>query len=247
MLEKEMIMLIQVLPEICRLQVSTEHQKLFLYMIQTEWEWTGKQLDFLMKKQIGYRPVDPLDYFYSWLFQGAEEEIVTAVKKKVQLKSNYLFAIFLVINEHWDTIRYQANHLDKTFSFIDPRCFFLEICKEMAQLEIADAFNLPSNSPSGASITSVRKDVATAGKILRGTHPDQPNETEKLLTSRFWIDFAFGAIIKQSKYLKTSDTWKKLLKAQKERERWNRGNLAGLLWLEGIPVNAQNKKRLSLS
>lgn len=244
MLHKQMITLIQLLPDICSHKIQTEEQYKFIKLVQTEWEWIGRQLDFHTAIQLGTRPPEPLAYFYSQICNGADETLIKIIKHEIRLKSNYLFAFFQVINTYWEVIKKQAEEKNKNFIFLDPRTFFVQICREIAQSEIADAMNNEPGTVSGAKLSQVQSSASLLEKFLRGKHPNQEEESKNLLNSEFWADFALAAIRSgtEEKYLTTNDNWKMLLKAQKAQKRLTKEKRVTLLWNQGVPINSQNCK-----
>jgi len=235
---------IQLLPEICAIKVWSHQQKSLLSFKSMEWEWVGKRLSFLFAEHLGTRPPDPLTYFYSQFFDGATQGIIEGEKEEIRLKSDYLFALFLVINEHWQVIQSRAKTLSKDFKFPDPKTLFLEVCREMSSAELADAINNDPATVSGINLSEVRKEIKSLGKFYRGKHPEQEKLTTEFLDSTLWGEFVLAAVYQTKKnYLHNSHSWKRLLKAQKEQERLVATNRVCLLWNQGIPVNSQNKKR----
>jgi len=244
MLHKQMITLIQLLPNICSFKIQTEQQNIFMRSIQTEWEWIGRQLDFYTAVQLGTRPSEPLACFYAPIYKGASKEIIEIVKQDIRLRSNYLFAFFQVVNTFWEVIKNQAKEENRIFNFLDPRTFFVQVCREIAQSQVADALNNDPNTVSGAKLSQTQSAVSLLDKFLRGKHPNQEEIAKNLLHSECWGDFALAAIRSgtEERYLTTNDNWKMLLKAQKAQKRLTKEKRVTLLWNQGIPVNSKNCK-----
>ena len=168
-----MITLIQLLPNICSFKIQTEQQYKFMRSIQTKWEWIGRQLDFHTAVQLGTRPSEPLACFYEPFYEGADETLIEIIKQDIRHTSNYLFAFFQVVNTFWEVIKNQAKEENRIFDFLDPRTFFVQVCREIAQSEIADAINDEPGTVSGAKLSQVQSSASLLEKFLRGKHPDR--------------------------------------------------------------------------
>lgn len=236
---------IQLLPEICAIKTWTEQQKFFLSFLSMEWEWIGRRLDFLLAEHSGTRPTEPLNYFYSRFFDSAAENIIESEKEDIRLRSNYLFALFLVINEHWAVIQSKAKTVGKAFKFSDPKTLFIEICRQMSLAQIADGINENPGIVSGVNISSTRKGINLLGKFCRGTHPEQKKLATEFLDSPWWGEFVLAAVREgEHKYLRNSYSWKRFIKEQKEQERLARQKRSCFQWNQGIAINSQTKKRI---
>ncbi len=235
---------IQLLPEICAIKFLSHQQKSFLLFQSMEWYWVGKRLDYLFAEHSGTRPLDPLKIFHSKIFDGATESTIESEKEDIRLKSNYLFALFLIFNEHWQLIQLKAKALDKDFKISDPLAFFIEVCRQISSDEIVNALNDNPETVSGTTISNVRNSSKTLGKFCRGTHPEQEKLTIQFLHSPCWGEFALAAVSQTGKkYLRNSYSWQRFLKAHKEQERLATEKRICLEWNQGIPINSQNKKR----
>lgn len=247
-----MISSIQLLPEICPIRIWTNEQKAFLQFIQMEWEWIGRRIDYLIAIPSGNCLPDPLDYFYSPIFENAPEEIIKKEKVDIRVNSNYLFALFQVIIENWKLIKSEAGKQGKNFKFSDAKTFFLQICRQIANSQIEDAINDDPCVVSGLKFSQAQQVTRDLGKFCRITHPKQHQLTIEFLQSPWWGEFVL-AVVSQigKKYLTKSPTWNLLLNAQKEREclvRKGKGyTRICLFWHRGIPVNSQNGKKFTAS
>jgi hypothetical protein len=240
-----MFVAIQLLPEICAIKTWTKQQKNLLSFLSMEWEWIGRRLDFLLAEHSGTRPQDPLNYFYSHFFDGAVEDIIEGEKEDIRLRSNYLFALFLVINEHWTVIQSTAKTLGKDFRFLDPKTLFYEICRQISLGQILDLVNDNPGIVSGINMSETRKGINLLGKFCRGTHPEQEKLAIEFLNSPWWGEYVLAAVRKgEHKYLRNSYSWKRFLKEQKQQERLGKGKRTCLLWNQGIPIYSQSKKKI---
>jgi hypothetical protein len=249
-MHEQMIISIQLLPEICPIKIWTEEQKAFLQFIQMEWEWIGRRMDYLIAVQAGNRPSDPLDYFYSPIFDEASDEIIEREKEDIRVNSNYLFALFQVIIENWILIESEASKQGRNFEFFDPKAFFPQICRQIANSQIEDAINNDPCAISGVKFSQAQQATKGLGRFCRATHPEQHELTREFLHSPWWGEFVLATVSQiGKKYLTKSFSWNLLLHAQKEREclvRKGKGyTRICLFWHCGSPVSSQNGKKFT--
>jgi hypothetical protein len=231
---RDLIRLIQSLPEFAIISLWTQKQYDFLQLEKLFWQRLGKQIDYLQMLQLGFLPEDP-----------SENIPQPELKPKVRVYGKYLFSLLQVVINGFDYIKDAAKKDGRTFEFDDPRQLFSQICKELSQTPLSSATSRDINV--GITLKKQRDTTRLAGKFFRLTL-DEENSSKicnDLISDGSWVAFSLAAIYEavDKKYLKNWSSWQQFEKSHRELRRFvENEKLVAIKWNAGHPIDSKSGK-----
>ena len=241
---KELIRVMQSLPEISAINLWTPKQTQYLKNVKNTWKFKGAKVDYLQMKQLGYRPKDPTEQLQD-----------PFAKKNIDTYANYLFALLQLIIAGFDDIEKLVKKKGIEFTFQNPRELFAEICREFSSLAVAEATS--KEIDQGWTLSQLRSSQILVGKFYRDSLPSDESVIfcQALEENGGWAGFAIAAIYSGSsaRYLKKQSTpigyaWKEFREAQKELKNFlNKEKIRTFKWNCGDPVWSDTRQPVDLS
>jgi hypothetical protein len=231
---KDLIRLIQSLPEFAIVSVWTQKQYDFLQLEKLFWQRLGKQIDYLQMLQLGFLPEDP-----------SENLPHPELKPRVKVYGKYLFSLLQVVIDGFRHIKKAAEKEGRNFEFENPRELFSQICKELSQIPVSNATSRDINV--GITLKKQRDTTRLAGKFFRLTL-DEENSSKicnDLISDGSWVGFSLAAIYEavNKKYLKHSTIWQQFEKSHTELRRFvENEKLVAIKWNAGHPIDSKSGK-----
>lgn len=198
---KKMITAIMQLPEILEPQIfRTSDSKIWRNHCKAFWHLIGLRIDYLQMIQAGYLPPDPLDY----------QELHPLQREYINLVSRWKFSILNLIIEGFEEIKTAANCKGRSFSFLNPRELFAEMCREMATSQLSNGVSQEINH--GMTM----KEVRSSRTELNAFYIDRDGSKKREILDEFqnseWCVFWIFALWNYRDKHKFKDLWKKFLR-----------------------------------
>ncbi len=215
---KQMISKFKQLP-ICPLTARTRDQKIWLKDRQTFWAWMRLRINYLQLKQLGFRPLDPID----------DLNLHPRQREFLNLFSSYLFQMLQVIIKGFSFIEDAAIREGRNFCFDNGRELFTEICCSWDESGINDVFS--EGIDQGSELNQIRAAWTTTSKFYRGRLSKEytgksvcKNELKEEqilldLKNSDWFGFWQFAIFKH-RFKELREPWKEFLKTHKNISRF---------------------------
>lgn len=231
---KDLIRVIQSLPEFAIVSLWTQKQYDFLQLERFFWQRLGKQIDYLQMLQLGFLPEDP-----------SENLPCSELKLKVKVFGKYLFSLLQVVIDGFSYIKSAAKKEGRNFEFESPRELFSQICKELSQIPISNATS--RNIDVGITLKKQRDTTRLAGKFFRLTLGEEKSSKicNDLIADGSWIGLSLAAIYEavDKKYLKSWTSWQQFEKAHRELRRFvENEKLVAIKWNAGHPIDSKSGK-----